>query len=291
VAGFSAEDLFGGINFEDLFGGLNFDFGGGFFDRFFRRRPYGPPRGEDVEINLTVPLEKVASGGGERIHYSTLRQCSGCKGSGAKPGTSPRPCSACKGTGVKVTSTREANVLVQYSAECTNCGGRGTIIDQPCSTCSGRGEIVQEEALEIAIPPGVEEGMVLRVVGRGRPAPQPGGVAGDLYARIVSAPDLRFARSGCDLWREESIPVFDAVLGTSLLVPTLRRPATVHVPPGTQPGTVLRLKGQGLPEFRGSGKGDLLVRIVVKGPERPSEEEKELFERLRIIAAGSSVAS
>jgi molecular chaperone DnaJ len=190
-----------------------------------------------------------------------------------------------------MTRTREANVLVQYSAECSACGGRGTVIDQACPRCSGRAEIAQEEALEITIPPGVEDGMVLRVAGRGRPAAQPGGLAGDLYARIVSAPDDRFARSGSDLWREETIPVFDAVLGTTLRVPTLSRSATVRVPPGTQPGTVLRLRGQGLPEFRGRGRGDLLVRILVRVPERPGKDEKDLYERLRTIAAGSAVVS
>lgn len=259
------------------------------FDRFFRRRPPGPPRGANIEIDLAVPLERVATGGSEKIRYSKLQLCPDCKGSGAKPGTSPRQCSGCKGTGHKVTSRREVNILIQQSIECSECRGRGTIIDQPCTKCSGFGKVVQEEELEITIPPGVEEGMVLRIAGRGQPPPQPGGIAGDLFVRTISSPDTRFTRSGSDLWREEVIPVFDAVLGTTLRVPTLRRPATVRVPPGTQPGTILRLGGHGLPEFHGVGKGDLLVRIRVSVPEHLGPEEKDLYERLRLLAASPSV--
>jgi molecular chaperone DnaJ len=289
VAGFSPEDLFGGINFEDILGGLDLGFGGGMFDRFFRRRPPGPPRGADIEVELAVPLETVASGGSQKVHYSKSVPCPDCKGSGAKAGTVPRQCAGCKGTGHKVTRRQQANILIQQSETCTECRGHGTIIDQPCTKCSGLGEIAQEEELEITIPRGVEEGMALRIAGRGQPAPQPGGISGDLFVRIVSSPDTRFTRSGNDLWREQEIPVFDAVLGTTLRVPTLRRSATVRVPPGTQSGTILRLKGQGLPEFRGTGRGDLLMHLVVKLPEHVGPEEKNLYERLRELARAPSV--
>ena len=289
MAGFSSEDLFGGINFEDILGGLDLGFGGGMFDRFFRRRPPGPPRGANIEVELAVPLETVASGGSQKVHYSNAVSCPDCKGSGAKAGTAPRQCAACKGTGHKVTRRQQGNILIQQSETCTECRGHGTIIDQACTKCSGLGEVTQEQELEIKIPPGVEEAMALRVAGRGQPAPRPGGIAGDLFVRIVSSPDSRFTRSGSDLWREQEIPVFDAVLGTSLRVLTLRRPATVRVPPGTQPGTVFRLKGQGLPEFRGTSRGDLLVRIFVKIPEHVGPEERNLYERLRQLSGASSV--
>ena len=259
------------------------------FDRFFRRRTPGPPRGANIEVELAVPLETVASGGSQKVHYSKSVPCPDCKGSGAKAGTAPRQCAACKGTGHKVTRRQQGNILIQQAETCTECRGHGTIIDQPCTKCSGLGEIAQEEELEITIPRGVEEGMALRIAGRGQPNPQPGGIAGDLFVRIVSSPDTRFTRSGSDLWREQDIPVFDAVLGTTLRVPTLRRPATVRVAPGIQPGTVLRLKGQGLPEFRGTRRGDLLVRLVVKLPEHLAPEEKNLYERLRELSAAPSV--
>jgi molecular chaperone DnaJ len=288
VAGFSPEDLFGGINFEDIFGGLNFDFGGGIFERFFRRRPSGPPRGEDLEVDLVVPLETVANGGSEKVRYANPQVCPDCKGSGAKPGTSPRQCAKCKGIGHEVTSRREANVLLQRFVTCTACGGRGNIIDEVCPNCGGRGQVIREEELEITIPRGVEDGMVLRVPGHGRPPRHRGGIAGDLYGRITGAPDARFTRSGADLWREETISIPDAVLGTNIKVPTLQHTATVYVPPGTPPGTVLRLKGKGLPEFGDKEKGDILLRIVVKIPERLSPEEKSLYEQLRRLAAGRS---
>jgi molecular chaperone DnaJ len=130
--------------------------------------------------------------------------------------------------------------------------------------------------------------MVLRVAGRGLPAARPGGTPGDLYVRIYTAPDHRFTRAGADLWREETISVSDAVLGTSLQVPTLRHTATVRIPPGTQAGSVLRLKGKGLPEFGEKRKGDLLLRIFVKIPEHLSAEEKSLYEQLRKLGAGHS---
>ena len=288
MAGFSPEDLFGGINFEDVFGGLNVDFGGGLFDRFFRRQSAGPPRGANLEVEVVVPLETVANGGKEKVRLNSPQTCSDCKGSGAKFGTSPRQCAACNGTGRKVTSKRETNILFQTSTTCSDCRGRGSVIDVPCPKCGGRGEVPREDAIEITIPPGVEEGMVLRVPGRGMPARQPQGVPGDLYVRISSAEDSRFTRDGADLWREESISVADAVLGTTLEIPTLQRFATVHVPSGTQPGTVLRLKRKGLPEFGGAGKGDLLLRIGVKVPERLSVEERNLYEQLRKIGAARS---
>ena len=235
-----------------------------------------------------MPLETVAYGGTEKVRLNNPQACPDCKGSGAKPGTSPRQCAACNGTGRKVTAKRETNILFQTSTTCSDCRGHGSMIDEPCPKCGGLGEVPREDAIEITIPPGVEEGMVLRVPGRGMPARQPQGVPGDLYVRISSAADSRFTRAGADLWREEAIPVADAVLGTTLKIATLHRFATVHVPAGTQPGTILRLRGKGLPEFGGAGKGDLLLRIGVKVPERLSMEERNLYEQLHKIGAARS---
>jgi molecular chaperone DnaJ len=288
VEGFTPEDLFGGINFDDLFGGLGFDFGGGgIFDRFFRRRPTGPPRGENVEVDLVVPLTKIASGGPERVRLAHPAPCPECHGSGAASGTSPRVCETCKGTGRKVTSQRQEGIFMQQATTCPTCHGRGTFIDRPCAKCAGSGRSTREEALEVTIPPGIDEGMVLRVPGHGLPASEAGGAPGDLFVRVASAPDARFVRDGADLWRAETIGVTDAVLGTSLRVPTLDRQATVAVPPGTQPDAVLRLRGKGLPRFGGKGNGDLFIRIAVQIPEHPSAEERALYERLRTLGRHS----
>jgi molecular chaperone DnaJ len=289
VSGFSPEDLFGGINFEDVFGGLHFDFGGGLFDRLFERRaPSGPPRGANLEVDLVVPLETVNTGGAEKVRFTHPQTCPDCKGSGARPGTSPRQCEACKGTGQQTLRQREANVFIQRFSPCAACSGRGRIIDQPCTGCTGSGEVLREDTIEITIPPGVEEGMVLRVAGRGLPGSRPGGIPGDLYVRIYTAPDPRFKRVGADLWREETISVADAVLGASLEIPTLRQSAMVLIPPGSQPGSVLRLKGKGLPVFGEKRKGDLLLRILVRIPQRLSADEKNLYEQLRKVSSGRS---
>ena len=283
VAGFSSEDLFGGIDFGDIFGGLNFDFGGGLLEGMFGRRRRGPARGSNLEIELTIPLERVARGGEEPLRVPRLQVCTACKGSGAKPGTQPRTCNACNGTGRQTRSRREdrGGVLIQQVTTCTLCRGRGRIIDQYCPECGGSGEVEREETLTVNIPVGVEEGMALRIPGRGMPSPDKDGHPGDLFVVVRTAADPRFERAGADLWHEETIRDADAALGTTLAVPTLDKPAKVTVPPGTQPNAVLRLRGKGLPEFGGARRGDLYLRLIVEVPQQLNAEERGLYERLR----------
>ena len=285
VAGYSREDLFGGINFDEVFGGLGFDFGfglgGGLFDRFFGRRR-GPARGENLEVDLAIPLEKVVTGGEAIVHIPRTETCPDCHGSGAAAGTAPRTCKTCGGTGQQSKERHEGGVAIREIRPCPECGGRGQFIDKPCPKCDGRGEVDYEEKLTVKIPAGVEEGTALRVPGRGMPSGGPG-VPGDLFVVIQTAPDPRFERRGADLWRVESIEATEATLGTSLEVPTLDGHATIKVPPGTQPGTVLRCKGKGLPNSGGHGCGSLFVQLNVHVPERLSGEERKLYERLRIL--------
>jgi molecular chaperone DnaJ len=173
--------------------------------------------------------------------------------------------------------------MIQQISVCPACGGRGNVIDKPCPACGGTGATEREEILSVTIPAGVEEGMALRIPGRGMPSRETGGQAGDLFVVVRSAPDPRFERDGADLWRSETITVADAVLGTKLTVPTLGHPAEVTIPPGTQLDTVLRVRGKGLPEFGGRQHGDLYLRIRVRIPEHLSAEERELYRRLRIL--------
>ncbi|MHA1152505.1 MAG: DnaJ C-terminal domain-containing protein [Alphaproteobacteria bacterium] len=281
VAGFSPEDLFGGIDFEEIFGGFGFDWGGGgLFDRLFRRRA-GPRRGRDVEVHVVVPLEKVLSGGEETVRVGHPIACPACGGSGAKAGTEPRQCADCDGSGRRVKSERKGNVSFQQIATCPTCRGCGTIIDTPCPECHATGESRREESLAVKIPAGIEEGMALRVPGRGLPAPAAGGPPGDLLVVVRSARDPRFERHGADLWCRQDLDLTDAVLGTGLEVATLDGEVSVKVPPGTQPDTVLRLTGKGLPEFGGGRRGDLFLRLRVHLPERLSREQRRLFEQLR----------
>jgi molecular chaperone DnaJ len=294
VEGFSQEDLFGGINFDDIFGGLNFDFGGGSpFEGFFHRRRKGPMRGANIEVELSIPLERVARGGEEKVRLSHPVSCQACHGTGAEGGVAPKVCEACKGTGRITRSSRKEkeHILIQQISTCPACHGRGSIIDHPCPECRGSGLVEQEEDLTVKIPKGVEEGMALRIPGKGMPSPEAGGVSGDLFVVVHTKNDPRFERAGADLLRQETIPLTDAVLGATLDIPTLDGSASVTIPPGTQPGAVLRLKEKGLPEFGSSRKGDMYLRIGVQVPERLSSKERELYERLRTMGGKAAKAS
>ena len=294
VAGFSAEDLFSGIDFGDIFGdtGFGFDFGGGglFGDLFRRhRRPSGPVRGSDLEVRLVIPLEKVNSGGDETVRFNRPVTCTSCHGSGAKPGTEPRKCSACNGTGQQVTTRKETKekgtISFQQITTCPVCNGQGAFIDNPCETCNGRGEINKEDELKVTIPAGVEEGTALRIPGHGLPSRDPSGQPGDLYVIVRSKPDSRFERHGADLWRLETIEIPDAVLGTKINIPILDGQVEVKVPAGSQPDEVLRLKGKGLPVFGAPMRGDINIRLQVHIPEKITAEEKELYKQLREMGA------
>ena len=286
VEGFSQEDLFSGINFEDIFGGLNFDFGGGSpFDMFFHRRRTGPVRGANIEVELSIPLERVVSGGEEKVRLGRPAACHACHGTGSEGSAAPKTCATCKGTGRITRSSRQEkeHVLIQQISTCPVCYGRGTIIDHPCPVCHGSGSEDKEETLTVKVPQGVEEGMVLRIPGKGMPSPEASGVTGDLFVVVRSKNDPRFERAGADLLRQETISLTDAVLGATLEVPTLDGTASVTIPPGTQPDAVLRLKGKGLPEFGNGRHGEMYLRIAVHVPEHLSRKEHELYEQLRAI--------
>lgn len=270
--------MFGGVDF-------GFNFGGGLFDSFFGRRQHSPTRGANIEVNIAIPLEKVASGGEETVRYGRLAPCSRCHGYGTASGTPPKDCDVCHGSGKQVKSHRKGNVVTSSITTCPACHGNGKIIEQACADCAGRGEVEKTESLTITIPVGVEDGMALRVEGRGMASPEPGGQPGDLYVVIRSQDDPRFQRMSADLWREETLPLVDAVLGTKLDVPVPDGGSVqTNVPAGTQPDTVLRLRGKGLPRFGGGHRGELYVRVKVQVPEKISREERELYEQLRALS-------
>jgi len=289
VADFTPEDLFGGIDFGDIFGDMGFGFdlgGGGIFDRLFRHgRPRGPVPGQDLEVHLTVALQRIYQGGEETVRFSRQVSCPACGGSGAAKGTKPRQCASCGGSGRKVTTREEkkgqGSIRFQQVSVCPDCHGQGSFIDHPCPECHGQGVIDKTESLKVTIPRGIDEGTALRIAGHGMPAEQAGAPPGDLYVLVRSEPDPRFERLGADLWRSETLEVADAVLGTKLKVPTLTGDIEVSVPAGAQPEEILRLRGKGLPRFGEQGFGDLKLRLQVHIPEKPSDEERALYQRLR----------
>lgn len=281
VAGYSAEDLFGGLDLEGIFGGFGHLGSSDLFGRFFGMRPRGPARGRHLEAEIVLPLRSVLTDNKETVRIQRPRVCVTCGGSGAKPGTSPRPCRACDGTGRLVRRERKAGVTFQQIGTCPDCGGKGSIIETPCSDCGGRGQSLVEEAIRVSIPAGIEHGTALRVRGHGLPSEDPGGPPGDLYVVVAVEPDARFERDGQTLWTEVTIEIHDAVLGARIEAPTLDGGTTLEIPAGTQPGSALRVPGEGLPAFGGGPRGDLRVRLRVHVPERLTSEERGLYERLR----------
>ncbi len=286
VGGLRPEDLFTGADFESLFGDFGLDFGGlggggGLLDRLFGRQRRGPPRGADVHVRVEIPLDAVLKGGTERLTIGHPRRCEACAGSGARPGTEPRPCESCGGSGQKSSVREQGNVRFQTLTTCPECHGRGRFVDEPCEVCTGRGMVAESETLNVTIPVGVRDGMLLRVPGKGSPTPEAAGPPGDLLVEVVTRPDPRFERRGPHLWRGETIEASDAALGTSLRVPTLEGRARLTVPAGTQPGTVLRMPGKGLPDYGSDTRGDLYVVLQVRIPEKLSRDEKKLWTQLR----------
>jgi molecular chaperone DnaJ len=254
--------------------GLNLD-EDPFIHAFINRRHVGDPaeRGADIRVEVEVPLEAVATGTEHTVEYSRLFTCPTCGGHGSRRGTSLRLCPTCGGAGRLAALTT-----------CYGCGGTGLVVDDVCPDCSGGGLRPGREWLKIRIPAGVEEGTVLRARGKGMPGQIPGAPWGDLYLIVRSAPDPHLVRSGADLWYRASLPVAEAVLGTHLEVACLGQTVTVEVPPGTQPGTVLRLSGHGLPRSSATKRGqhgDLCVVVNVVLPATLSSGERRLYEQLQ----------
>jgi molecular chaperone DnaJ len=287
-AGIPAADVFAGTDFESIFRDLGFGFGEDLFERFFGGARRGPRRGADIEIEAVLPLERIERGGEETVRYRRIAPCDACHGTGAKPGTRPRACPACGGTGEKGTVRREKGVTIRRLSTCADCGGRGSVIDQPCAACGGSGVATREESLVVKIPPGAEDGLALRVPGKGYASADARAPAGDLLVVVRTASDRRFERRGADLWRQQEIGAADAVLGAEIKVPTLEGEIAVKVPPGTQPDSQLRLRGKGLPRFGARGRGDLYVQLAVRLPERLSAEERGLWEKLRALRLSRS---
>lgn len=288
VAHFTTDDLFGDLDLGNLFGDMGLSFGGGSpFDRMFGfgREARQPAQGQDLRLRANVPLMLINSGGQYEIQVSHPVACDICHGYGTAHGKPPPLCSLCHGSGRKIESRTEQrgseNVRFQQVSICPLCHGKGTQIEAPCLACAGYGKVEKAEKLMITIPQGIEDGMVLRVAGHGLPADKPELPPGDLYVSVYAAPDDRFQRRHADLWRAETIDAVDAVLGTQIQVPTLDGLIKVKIPPGTQPDDSLRIKGKGLPHYEQTGRGDLILRIMVHIPEKLEHEQEQLYKQIR----------
>jgi molecular chaperone DnaJ len=266
-ATFRVEDL---GDLGDLFGGLGGSFGGR-----RGRGGAGPRRGADVEAELHLSFEDAVRGVTTSVNVAGEARCETCHGSGAAPGTHPVTCPTCHGTG----SLQDNQGLFSLSRVCTQCGGRGTVVETPCPTCRGTGVTRRTRSVKVRIPAGVEDGQRIRVKGRGAPG-RANGPAGDLYVVVHVDPHPLFGRRARNLTLSVPVTFAEAALGTTVTVPTLDDPVTLRVPAGTAPGQTFRVKGRGVPSGGRRGGGDLLVTVEVTVPKKLTTEQRAAVEEL-----------
>jgi len=265
------------------FGGMGGGFGEVFESGGGRRAARNERRGRNLEIRLPLTLEEIANGAEKVIKIRRMVPCSECKGAGAKQGSSTKACPTCGGSGQVRSVQRSVFGQMISVTTCERCHGEGVIIEQPCPKCSGEGRVRVQEEISIRVPPGVMEGNYIPLRGMGDAGVR-GGPPGDLIAHIEEIPHPIFAREGEDLITELPISIPRAALGGKVEVPTLGGRAKVTIPQGIQSGQVLRLRGKGLKSLQRSGTGDLLVRVVVHTPTKPTDRGKALFTELEQLA-------
>lgn len=257
-------DLFGGGVFGDFFGGR----GGGGRSRRARR-------GADVRCDVTLTLEEAAAGVRREVSFRRRVSCETCSGSGAAPGSQPQTCRQCGGRGQVIQSAG----ILRVQTACPVCHGTGQTISDPCPTCGGAGLESKRVTLDVDIPAGVDDGMRVRLPGEGEASPG-GGPPGDCYCFVTVKPHNLFQRDGSNLILTLPIAYTQAVLGAEIEVPTLEGPQTVRLDAGTQSGTVLQIRGQGVVDPRSGRRGDLLIRTYIEVPRRITGEQEKVLRQL-----------
>ena len=274
--GMSMDDIFS--QFGDIFGSFGgFSGFGGFGGGRSARRVN---RGTNLRGKVKMHLQEIATGIEKKIKVKKYVACQHCNGTGAKDGKSYSTCSTCKGSG---QVTRVQNTILgamQTTSTCPTCEGEGKIINEKCTFCNGEGVLMSEEVISINIPAGVGEGMQLSLSGKGNAARR-GGVNGDLIVLIEEEEHPELVRDGNDLLYNVFIGYPEAVLGETVEIPTIEGKVKVKIEAGTQPGKILRLRGKGLPDVNGYGKGDLLAKVNVWIPKNLSKDERKLVEKMK----------
>ncbi len=275
AGGFTMEDIFS--QFGDVFGGEGNPFGDMFGGRGGGRRVR---KGSDLRIKLKLDLNEVANGAEKKIKVKRHITCETCSGNGAKNGTALTTCTTCSGNGQvrKVVNTMLGQMV--SSSTCPTCSGEGKIVTDRCEVCAGEGRLMQDDLITLNIPGGVGDGMQLSMSGKGN-VPTRGGVAGDLLIVIEEEENEQLKRDGNNVVFDMHLSFIDAALGTSTEIPTIDGKARITVDPGTQAGKILRLKGKGIKDLNGYGRGDQLVHINVWTPQQLSTEERDTLEALR----------
>jgi molecular chaperone DnaJ len=266
--------------FADFFGGGG-GFGGG------GRRQRRPERGQDVRVELSLSLAEALTGGKHEVAIHGAAPCETCQGTGAKSGTKPETCTQCRGSG-QVTAQRG---FIMFSSPCARCRGTGQMIAVPCDTCRGQGAVESKRKVLVNVPAGIDSEQRLRVPGQGMPGPG-NSPAGDLYVDIEVEPDAHFERHGNDLGTRLTLSFTEAALGTvtKLVLPD-QREVTVKVDAGAQPGSVVVVRGEGVPRLDRGGRGDLHVMVGVRVPKKLSKNAKRLLQELEEELGESEHAS
>ena len=295
----AAYDRFGHAAFDGSMGGpgggqgAGFDFAGGFadiFDEMFgefmggrRGSPRGGRRGQDLRYNLEISLEEAFRGKHATIRVPTSEICETCSGTGAKPGTQPVTCPTCNGTG----QVRVQQSFFTIQRTCHTCGGTGRVIQTPCPTCNGQGRVRRERTLEFEIPAGSEDGMRIRLSGKGEAGAR-GAAPGDLYVFLSVAPHRLFQRDGADIYCKAPIPLTTAALGGAMEVATIDgSTARVTIPEGTQSGAQFRLRSKGMSILRSGSRGDMYVQVQVETPRNLTKRQRELLKEFEEDGSGA----
>lgn len=290
--GFSAQggpapgwDFSGFQGFGDR--GFDFEFGGGGFEDIFAdvfggggARARRKARGQDIQVDMEISFEEMARGTEKEINLYKSAICDHCGGGGAEPGSKMKDCPTCGGSGrIKKTSRSFFGSFSQV-AECPECRGEGTTPDKKCAKCGGDGRVKAEQKIKINIPAGIRDGQAVALQGRGEAGGR-GSQPGDLYVTVRVRPHAKFTRQDNDILSTEYIPFSTAVLGGKAEINTIEGKLTLKIPAGTQSGETFRIRGEGVPELHGRGRGHQIVKIVVKTPKNLSRDQKELLEKLK----------
>lgn len=281
AGGAGGAGAYGGFDmgdFGDLFGGFGSIFGnftsGGYSSGSRARNPNGPIRGGDVDINMFLSFEEAALGCKKQIEINRRETCSECGGSGAKPGTHPDTCPDCNGAGRRSVTKRTIIGVVQTVETCPTCMGRGKIIKDHCHKCAGEGRVRRDVKLEVSVPAGIDNGQIFTLRGQGDNGIN-GGPPGDVNVIVSVRPDPVYRREGFDVWCELPVTFIQAVAGDEVVVPTLTGKVKYTIAEGTQPGTVFRLKGKGIPYLNGRGQGDQYVKVEIEVPTNLTQPQKD----------------
>lgn len=274
-SGFDFSGFNGGIDIdlEDILGSV---FGGGFSGFGSSAKKNGPTKGADLRYNMNISFEEAVFGTKKEIVISKNETCDNCHGSGARPGTSPVTCDKCKGAGKVQVTQNTIMGTISTVRTCDKCGGEGKIIANPCEKCGGNGTVKKSKKIVVNIPAGIDNGQAVSITGEGDVGKK-GGQNGDLFIVVNVMPHKIFKRKGFDIFFDMTIPFSKATLGGVIDIPTLEGMMEYSIPEGTQVGTKFRIKNKGVPNIRGTSRGDLEFTVNIDVPKKLTDRQKEIL--------------